>query len=60
MPKPLVIMLGALILGSWFILGGRKSFYEKVLIVVVVVSLYMAIRWMHGDTIEQMFGYFLR
>ena len=60
MPKPLVIILGVVTLGSWLILGGRKSAWEKMMIIVVIVSMYVAIRWMRGDTFREMFSYFLR
>jgi len=60
MPKPLVIILAVVTFGSWLILGGRKSAFEKIMTVVVLVAVYVAVRWMRGDTFDQMFAYFLK
>jgi hypothetical protein len=53
MPRPLVIFFVLLVIGSWFLLGERKSFREKALIVAAVIAIYVGYRLMAGDSLYQ-------
>ncbi len=53
MPKNLIIIGVLLLLGSWFVLGEKKSFWEKLAVVLAVVFVYVAYRLMSGATFEE-------
>ena len=53
MPKNLIIIGVLLLLGSWFVLGEKKSFWEKLAVVLAVVFVYVAYQLMSGSTFEE-------
>ena len=53
MPKQLIIIVAILLLGSWFVLGEKKSFGEKLAIVFGIIAIYVAYRLMGGATFQE-------
>lgn len=53
MPRKLIILGVILLLGSWFLLGDRKTAWEKLLFLFTIVFVYMAWRLLIGDTFPE-------
>ena len=52
-PKPIIIIGIILLLGSWLLLGEKKSFMEKLALILGIVAIYVAYRLMSGATMEE-------
>jgi len=49
-----LIFIGVgLVLFSWFVIGEKRSVWDKIFILVAVVGVYVAYRLMGGATMEQ-------
>lgn len=55
-PKPMIIIGIVLLLGSWFLLVERQSFWEKIMIIAVIAVIYFSFQIMTGSTFEQAFA----
>jgi hypothetical protein len=53
MPRPLIIFFVLLVLGSWFLLGEKKSIREKAFVVLAVIVIYLGYRIMAGESLHQ-------
>ncbi len=53
MPKKLVFLLIGLVLGTWFLMGGRKSVGEKVGLLIGLVIVYVTFRLLTGSTLDE-------
>ena len=60
MPSEIIIILGVLLLGSWFLIGEQKSFAEKLAIVFAITFIYAAYRLMSGATIHEILSPFVK
>lgn len=52
-PKSMIVIGVILLLGSWFLLGEKKSFLEKLLLLAGILAVYASYRLMSGATMEQ-------
>ena len=52
MNKQLIIIGVCITLAAWFLLDEKKTFWEKVFIVIILVFLYFAYRLMSGATVH--------
>jgi|WetSurSiteA1Bulk_404760.scaffolds.fasta_scaffold594378_2 hypothetical protein len=50
MPPQLLIISVILILGAWFLLGEKRSFLEKLILLLGLLFVYIAYRLMSGAT----------
>lgn len=58
MTNEVIIILGVLLLGTWFLLDEGKTFWEKLAIVFAVTFAYVAFRLITGATIAQILSPF--
>ena len=54
LPPGLIIMICGLSLFAWFLIGERKSFWEKINAVFLVIGAVVLYRLCNGDTIGNM------
>lgn len=57
--RTLIYIGVALLVGSWFVLVERPSFFEKIMIIAVVAGLYVGFRFMTGATLGEIIAPFL-
>ena len=53
MPKKLLFMLIGLILGTWFLMGEKKSVGEKISLLIFLIAVYVAFRLLTGATLDE-------
>ena len=53
MSKQLIIIGILLTLGAWFLLGEKRSVFEKISLIIVIIFVYVAYRLMSGSTLQQ-------
>ena len=59
MPSEILIILGVLLLGVWFLLDESKTFGEKLIIVFAMTFIYVAFRLLTGTTVDQILSPFI-
>ncbi len=59
MPSELVIIGFVLLLGSWFVLGEKKSFLEKLAIIFALIFSYVAFRLLNGASMNEILSSFV-
>ncbi len=50
MPKQLIIIGCLLAMGAWFLLGEKRSFFEKLLLLSAMIFVYVVYRILSGAT----------
>lgn len=58
-PQGLLVIIIILILGSWFLLGEKKSFLEKLSMLIAALFVYVAYRIMTGSTMDEIIAPFM-
>jgi len=53
MPKPLILIVGIMLLIAWFVVGEKTTAAEKIKIILTVLFFYVALRLMQGLTIAE-------
>jgi hypothetical protein len=56
--KKMILMLTILILGAWFLMGGKRSAGEKLGLLLFLVIVYFAFRFVTGATIDEILAPF--
>ncbi|MCB9771878.1 MAG: hypothetical protein H6754_04955 [Candidatus Omnitrophica bacterium] len=54
-PKPVILIVFALLLASWFLIVERQNFWEKIFILIGIAVVYAGFRVMTGTHIDQIF-----
>ena len=60
MPSEIIIILAVLLLGSWFLIGETKTFWEKLGIVLVLAAIYVGYRLITGATLADLLTPFIK
>ena len=57
MKKELVILLVGMVIGAWFLISENRKFFEKVMLLLIIVGLYVGIMLLTGASLEDVFSF---